>query len=65
MSNVVGAPGEIRAVITVTRKDGRVETFNLVGRVPVDHSASGALAGVGAELSSEQPHGSDTLDRGA
>lgn len=65
MSGIVAAVGEVRAVITVTRKDGKVETYNLIGRVPVDHSASGDLAGAGALLTSEQPHGSDPLDSGA
>lgn len=57
MSDLNGQTGELRAVITVTRKaTGKVETYELVGRTTPEqhsaivHGAHGAIVGEGSEI---------------
>lgn len=46
MIELEGQPGELRFTIEVTRKDGRVEQFDLIGRiVKEDDNGSDTLAG--------------------
>jgi len=63
MSDLTGPPAELRATIHITRKDGQVETFELVGHSDPEklaeivaaerkhHGTSGALLGPGSAVS--------------
>jgi len=58
ITKIQGGEGELHATIHVTRKEtGKVETYNIVGRVAKDepkvHGSSGGLAGGGASVNTQ------------